>query len=52
MMTKSGFFLFVFIVLMAIGFFLKLAVEVAKEEQGAPEKREANMDQYVEKGLE
>jgi hypothetical protein len=52
MMTKSGFFIFVLIVLTAMGFFVKLAIETIKEEQGTPEKREANMEQYVEKGLE
>ena len=52
MMTKSGFFIFVLIVLTAISFFVKLAIETVKEEQGVPEQREVNMEQYVEKGLE
>ena len=52
MMTKSGFFIFVLLVLIAIGFFVKLAIETVRSEQGVPEQREANMEQYVEKGLE
>ncbi len=52
MMTKSGFFIFVLLVLTAMGFFVKLAIETLKEEEGTQEKREASMEHYVEKGLE
>ena len=52
MMTKSGYFIFVLIVLIAIAFFLKLAYEMHQEEQGVPAQREANMEKYVEEALE
>ena len=51
-MTKSGFFIFVLILAVAFAFFLKLAYEIKNQGEGAPEQREANMEQYVEKGLE
>ena len=51
-MTKSGFLIFALLLAAAFAFFLKLAYDVKHQGEDAPQQREANMEQYVEKGLE
>lgn len=51
-MTKTGFLIFALLLALAFGFFLKLAYEVKKDAEGAPERREVNMEKYVEEPLQ
>ena len=51
-MTKLGYFIFLALVLTALVFFVKLAIETYKDGEGTQDKREANMEQYVEKAFE
>ena len=51
-MTKSGYFIFLLIVLCALFFFVRLAVETFKQGEGTPQQRDTNMEQYVKQELE
>lgn len=51
-MTKLGYIIFLALVVTAVGFFVKLAVETVKQEDGTQEVREQHMEQYVEKELD
>jgi len=50
-MTKLGYLIFLALVVTAVGFLVKLAIETVRQEDGMQEMREQNMEQYVEKEL-
>ena len=51
-MTKLGYIIFLALIVAAVGFFVKLAIETVKQEDGNREIREQNMEHYVEKELD
>ena len=51
-MSKLGTLVYWTIVLAAIACFVMLVVDSFKSGQGTPEKRETNMEHYVEENLE
>ena len=51
-MTKLGYIIFLALIVAAVGFFVKLAIETVKQEDGTREIREQNMEHYVEKELD